>query len=172
MSDFAKDTNVPTNDCISRQVAIDVLEKILPADPMRNDYTEGITCGAALAMEYIKQLPSAKPERKTDGDTISRQAAINAIHEIEHIDCEGWELIDDIEECLKQLPSAQQWIPVTERLPDKDVPVLVYLFGDVPHIAWINRDGEWETEEFIIDCDYLPKAWSPLPEPFKGGDDK
>lgn len=39
---------------------------------------------------------------------ISRQAAINAIHDIEHIDCEGWELIDDIEECLKQLPSVEE----------------------------------------------------------------
>lgn len=55
-----------------------------------------------------KPVPSEELERKTDGDTISRQAAINAVHEIEHIDCEGWELIDDIEECLKQLPSAEE----------------------------------------------------------------
>lgn len=41
-------------------------------------------------------------------DVIYRQAAINVIHEIEHIDCEGWELIDDIEERLKQLPSAEE----------------------------------------------------------------
>ena len=54
------DTNV--GDIISRQAAIDVLGKIFPADPMRNDYTKGITCGAALATEYIKQLPTA--ERK------------------------------------------------------------------------------------------------------------
>lgn len=69
---------------------------------------------------------------------------------------------------VRTAPSAQQWVTVTEGLPDKDVPVLVYLFGDVPHIAWINRDGEWATEEFIIDCDYLPKAWFPLPEPYRG----
>ena len=36
-----------------------MIDKIFPADPMRNDYTQGITCGAALATEYIKQLPSA-----------------------------------------------------------------------------------------------------------------
>lgn len=63
MSDFAEDTNVPTNDCISRQAAIDVIDKIFPVDPMRNEYTKGITCGAALAMEYIKQLPSAEPKK-------------------------------------------------------------------------------------------------------------
>lgn len=49
-------------DLISRQAAIDALDKIFPANPMRNDYTQGITCGAALATEYIKQLPSAQPE--------------------------------------------------------------------------------------------------------------
>ncbi len=48
-------------DLISRKAAIDALDKIFPADPMRNDYTQGITCGAALATEYIKQLPSAQP---------------------------------------------------------------------------------------------------------------
>lgn len=55
----------PNNsDTISRQEAIDVIDKIFPADPMRNDYTQGITCGAALATEYIKQLPSAQQKRK------------------------------------------------------------------------------------------------------------
>ena len=54
----------PMSDLIDRQQAIDVIDKIFPADPMRNDYTQGITCGAALATEYIKQLPSAQPERK------------------------------------------------------------------------------------------------------------
>jgi len=50
------------DDNISRKAAIDVLGKIFPADPMRNDYTKGITCGAALATEYIKQLPAAQPQ--------------------------------------------------------------------------------------------------------------
>jgi len=60
-----------------------------------------------------------------------------------------------------------KWIPMTERLPKKDIPVFVYLFGDSPYIAWINHEGEWETEEFTIDRDYLPQAWMPLPEPPK-----
>lgn len=54
------------NDLIRRQAAIDVIKKIFPADPMRNDYTRGITCGAALAAEFIKQLPSAEPEDGSD----------------------------------------------------------------------------------------------------------
>ena len=42
------------DDLISRQAAIDAVDKIFPADPMRNDYTQGIACGAALATEYIE----------------------------------------------------------------------------------------------------------------------
>ena len=65
----AKDIDVPVKDCISRQAAIDALDKIFPADPMRNDYTQGIACGAALAktyVEHVEQLPSAEPEPLTD----------------------------------------------------------------------------------------------------------
>lgn len=51
-------------DYIDRQAAIDVIDKILPSDPMKNEYTQGITCGAVLAMEYVKQLPSSQPEQK------------------------------------------------------------------------------------------------------------
>jgi hypothetical protein len=50
------------SDLISRQAAIEALDKIFPADPMRNDYTQGIACGAALAKTYVEQLPSAQPE--------------------------------------------------------------------------------------------------------------
>lgn len=49
---------------IDADAVIDALNKIFPADPMRNDYTQGITCGVALATEYIKQLPSAQPEQR------------------------------------------------------------------------------------------------------------
>jgi hypothetical protein len=50
------------DDLISRQAVINVIDKIFPVEPMLNDYTQGITCGAALAKTYIEQLPSAQPE--------------------------------------------------------------------------------------------------------------
>ena len=84
--DLTEGINNMENDLISRQQAIDVIGKIFPADPMRNDYTQGITCGAALATEYIKQLPSAQPEKHTEEriethacDLIDRREAIDAI---------------------------------------------------------------------------------------------
>lgn len=51
------------DDCISRQAAIDAIDAIFPVEPMKNEYAQGITCGAALAIEYVKQLPPAQPER-------------------------------------------------------------------------------------------------------------
>lgn len=72
------------SDLIDRQVAIDALDKSFPVDPMRNDYTQGIACGVALAMEYIKQLPSAQPEPTVTGkfpvitlDTVFKNEASN-----------------------------------------------------------------------------------------------
>ena len=68
-------------DTISRQAVIEAINKIFPADPMRDDYTQGITCGAALANIYVAQLPSAHPEKRTEErtethacDLINRQA--------------------------------------------------------------------------------------------------
>ena len=45
---------------ISRQAAIDALAKILPTDPMKNEYTKGNTVGVALALKCVMQLPSAQ----------------------------------------------------------------------------------------------------------------
>lgn len=112
------------SDLIDRQAAIDVINKIFPADPMRNDYTEGITCGAALATEYIKQLPSA-----------------------------------------------QQWTPVSEGLPEKEVEVLVTTSWGNVCMAWCDN-GKWRAEYINGYDDDEILAWMPLPEPFKGGGDE
>ena len=66
-------------------------------------------------------------------------------------------------------PSAQQWIPCSERLPEK--------FGD--YLVSVKRHG-WNCEEYIEndiaywdDLEGFHKAeevlaWMPLPEPYKG----
>lgn len=62
----------------------------------------------------------------------------------------------------------QRWIPVSERLPEDDTEVLVYLFSrPSPYIAWVS-DCHWYTEEFEIEKENYPIAWMPLPEPYKG----
>lgn len=66
------------------------------------------------------------------------------------------------------LPPAQQWIPCSERPPEEDEQVFVYLFDDSPYIAWICG-GRWHTEEFTLDKDEEPVAWMPLPAQYEGG---
>ena len=126
-------------------------------------------------------------------DLISRQAAIRWVK----TECNpyGKPTLDfesgkKVIEHLEQMSSAQpRWIPVTERLPEEDVMVLVTCYGcDMI----IMRDGE-NLEDAIervrkevvnvtiglvgsdgwYGADYSPMiitpvAWMPLPEPWKG----
>jgi len=64
-----------------------------------------------MAIESLEHLPSAQPEIKTDGDTISRQAAIDALAEHEKSNGHNYTLfVDIVSECaeiIRDLPSAQ-----------------------------------------------------------------
>ena len=63
----------------------------------------------------------------------------------------------------------QRWIPVTERLPEDDVEVFVYLFErSAPYIAWVEN-CRWYTEDFEVEKENYPTAWMPLPEPHRKG---
>ena len=111
-------------------------------------------------------------------DLISRQAAIEAIEEMqmpimrsefpeERFVFTG---MSEALNVIKQLPSAQpeqRWIPCSERLPEDDVEVFVYLFdGQSPYIAWVC-DCHWYTEDFEVEKENYPTAWMPLPDPAK-----
>lgn len=41
---------------ISKQSLTNLLEKLLPSEPMKNEYTQGITCGVALSIECVEQF--------------------------------------------------------------------------------------------------------------------
>lgn len=81
---------------------------------------------------------------------------------------------------LKNLPPAQEWIPVSERLPEKDDIYLIcvkdgWFPKNVLPIDFLRFEGgkwtyfEIETDSFE-DFENPVVAWMPLPEPFKGGD--
>lgn len=119
---------------------------------------------------------AALEEPKCGGDTVSRQAASEAAVKMFEAWYGGSVLRDrEIRARFDALPSAQQWIPVSERLPeagkyDGDV-ARYYLvqneYGDMMVCRW---DGKaWEQ---IYAHDYAEDtivAWMPLPEPWKGG---
>ena len=104
-------------------------------------------------------------------DLISRQAAIDAL------DKGAWGVEWDkalAKAMIESLPSAQpeqRWIPCSVRLPEDDTEVLVYLFENnkSPYIAWVS-DGRWYTEDFEVEREDEPVEWTPLPEPYKGGE--
>ena len=96
---------------------------------------------------------------------------------------------DTVISVLQDAPTVepQQWIPVSERLPEYGVAVLTYdghCFCVEKRIPKIRDDeGEpitgdwWVSDDYDeYDCDYYPNlrdgaciAWMPLPEPYKGG---
>lgn len=57
----------------------------------------------------------------------------------------------------------QQWIPCTERLPEKHTHVLVYSKTSGVCIDFINNVGNWYGTPRVL-------AWIPLPKPWEGGD--
>jgi len=56
---------------INRQAAIDAINAVFPVDPNKSEYASGIACGAALALTYIKQLPSAEPKQRYTEEELS-----------------------------------------------------------------------------------------------------
>ena len=127
-------------------------------------------------------------------DLIRRQAVIKALSDFFIVGFYDKATVKGTIGIIKELPSAQQWIPVTERLPENTEPV---------NITWVNRNpvpyyadikdkpftatghycnGRWwwfsaicqdyldeygECKMDEMDGDIEVIAWMPLPEPYK-----
>lgn len=90
-------------------------------------------------------------------------------------------VIETVSECEEPgTPSAQQWIPVSERLPDSPKQVLVYArsvhYALAKYDEMREADGSYKKQWVTFDAwkpFYTIKeviAWQPLPEPYKGGE--
>lgn len=60
---------------------------------------------------------------------------------------------------------AVKWIPVTERLPERNNDVLIYNIEGYIGTDFITKDGKWFWNEELP-----PSHWMPLPEPPKEGE--
>ena len=100
-------------------------------------------------------------------DTISRQAAIDDIRTMIPKDVRldiKW-----IEMWLKQLPSAQRWIPCSERLPKVREWVLCQCRAGIMDVLRLTEDGNWNKN--YPHAEYMSGfviAWMPLPKPWEG----
>ena len=101
-------------------------------------------------------------------DLISRQAALDAVINLWADKPFGNPALVEIKDCIEALPSAQQWIPCSERLPDAGE----YYFVTVQHFGWNYTEyRDIDIAKYEVDgwrsCHNV-LAWMPLPEPWKG----
>lgn len=105
-------------------------------------------------------------------DLIDKQKTLEKIYQLQPfpiIDRDAYDFYRDVRESIKSMPSAQQWTPVSEGLPEKEVEVLVTTSWGNVCMAWCDN-GKWRAEYINGYDDDEILAWMPLPEPFKGGD--
>lgn len=108
-------------------------------------------------------------------DLISRKAAITAIQNA-YCDTEGGEDkyavwknngLAEAFHIMQDLPAAQRWIPVTERMPDAYYLVWATDGKDVGIASFQRKGNFWLGDDNF--SDYQPEVthWMPLPEPPK-----
>ena len=69
---------------------------------------------------------------------------------------------------IKALEQESKWMPVSERLPEKDVEVLATTIWDEVTMAEMYSANDWYIHEGAtnVKTDEIA-AWMPLPEPYK-----
>lgn len=108
-------------------------------------------------------------------DLISRQAVLEATSA--KLKITGKENAETVYEYIKKLcgdikaiPSAQKWIPCSERLPEEYVQVLCYqpkVMEDDIWIGYLNENQRWVKSTGFEQITNPVTAWMPLPEPAK-----
>lgn len=151
--DEAADCNL---DCISRQDAIDALCSECQGNCIPCD---SFPCGE---VEAIQRVPSAQPD-------LDEWCTDCSEYDHERHCCPRWNRV--IREAVKEAQHKPQWIPVTERLPEKDTFVLISdEDGDVYNAYYTYEEYEEnpEVEWWSNDWKVYPVAWMPLPASYKG----
>lgn len=140
------------SDTISRQQAIDALKNDMAS---LDHIIQGMSGYDVRLDAYVSQRNQVNCDIDTINNIPTAQPAeletlIKAL-EIEH---------QRLLEMQKAQPE-QRWIPVTERIPNKQTKVLVVDFGEVD-TAYLNSEGRWM--DFNGDKLKDVKAWMPLPK--------
>jgi len=120
--------------------------------------------------EAVDAAIEALKAQDATGDTISRQAVIDALEKVADLYYynEAWNYaIGRAEMEIEKLSSVQQeppWIPCSERMPDNDESVLISNSHGVTKAWWNGRF--WTS--IAVKKYKTVTAWMPLPEAYKG----
>ena len=131
--------------------------------------------------DSISRQEFAKDTNVLTKDLISRQDAIDTIRKFQTyklFEKDNMLLVDQAEVMteLMMLPSAEpQWIPVSERLPERNEIVLVsYKTTNKVHMCKYLDDGSenpwWSYNDDCSAWNNVILAWMPLPPPYEGGE--
>lgn len=106
-------------------------------------------------------------------DTISRQAAIDAIRRLPNAGMHWFISAEAVLKVLSEMPPAEPpWIPLSEKSPRGQTQVIISGYddsGDTPFdytaYGWMTRDGKY----WIVDndIDNFVVAWMPMPRPYR-----
>lgn len=160
---------------------------------LANEYITALEMAIEALEHDKKEIINMKSVFNLSDDLISRQAAIEAVHSYFKDKLNGWpreeteegyEVYCDMDKIdaflsdnkyltkrIEAIPSADrpEWIPVTERLPEEGLTVLI--LAESGNIEFGQRDeNKWEWLAESI-ADYWTEAeeviaWQPLPEPY------
>ena len=170
------------DDMVYRQAAIDVLRTCYDTETVT--YTNGNEyIDYDQALDLLNSLPSAQPETHEERtetharDLISRQWLMECVNE-------GWIKFDTDKDENRFIhlvrdiaPSAQpepQWIPCSERLPDKSGTYICNCVeSDINHVTfikWQSRYKRWDLNGRRTF--WRVTAWKPIPEPYERRQDE
>lgn len=156
MSDFDKDINVPINDTISRQAAIDALTDYWHGIENKHKTLDGEMAVYCDCKNIIKNLLPAQPTQSNASNVlgaISRQAAIDSIRRIKANYCETADdqilLIDKAMAMteLMILPSVEperKWIPCSNP-PKHHRDVLVRGIEAIGNVT-VHKVMQWDVD--------------------------
>lgn len=77
-------------------------------------------------------------------------------------------LWNTLKSVVENAPTVNEWIPVSERLPENSGCVLISIAGDIEFGAYDRQNSDWAIwRDGYWDEGKRADAWMPLPEPYR-----
>lgn len=97
-------------------------------------------------------------------DLIDRQAAMDAV-DVGNLH-PG--IVSALQNIISEIPSAQQWIPCSEMLPEVGESVLCQCRAGIFMVLKRTEDRSWKQDSTHVYMHGFVIAWMPLPESYRG----